>query len=370
MKTDVQLWAQSAPTGKLPCKETLNHAALISRVSGLDVYEHTPEAFRRAYAALGIDIINRVPLDNAAKRMGHEPRRHPEKPYLFTELGVYDTAFRHTYPCATPDELWQIDPESLRYEDLITPVPHSLDCDDIRRREQAIGELGVYYPMLYTTLFMWPVECFGWEVFMEAAITEPDRFHDLFLTVFAEKSKVLVTAMADASECPFVFVHDDLAAANGPVFPPSWYDDYIFPHYPEIFAPAKQRGKKIMFVADGDMSVFLPKLIESGVDGIHFENPATPLEVVEEQFGQTGRAFIGGAETGLLTRGTPEQVRKMVQRLERCTRYPGFVICSPGGLHENIPMENLEAYFDARVALGATPENWRTAMKLKLEFRK
>ncbi len=66
---------KGAPTGKRPCKETLNHAALISRVSGLDVYEHTPEAFRRAYAALGIDIINRVPLDNATKWVGHEPRR-------------------------------------------------------------------------------------------------------------------------------------------------------------------------------------------------------------------------------------------------------------------------------------------------------
>ncbi len=93
---------------------------------------------------------------------------------------------------------------------------------------------------------------------------------------------------------------------------------------------------------------------------------AAPLEVVEEQFGQTGHVFIGGAETGLLTRGTPEQVRKMVQRLAQCTRYPGFVICSPGGLHDNIPMENLEAYFDARVTLGVTPENWRTAMKSDL----
>lgn len=362
MKQDVKSWADGVPSGKVLCKETLNHAGLIEKVSGLDVFEHTPEAFRRTYEALGIDIINRVPLRNAVKRTDSAAHKHPEKPYLFSELGVYDTAFRHTYLCETPDDLWDVDPRALHYDDLITPVPHSLDRNDIIRREKAIGDVGFYYPMLYTTLFMWPVEFFGWEVFMVAAITEPDRFHDTFLTAFVEKSKAMVETIAETTDCPYVFVHDDLASAEGPVFPPSWYDDYIFPHYPEIFEPAKKRGKKIMFVADGDMSAFLPKLIEVGVDGIHFENPATPLDAVIEHFGETGRAFIGGAETGLLTRGTPEQVTNMVMDLKRCAQYPGFVLCSPGGLHSNIPMENLEAYFDARVKLGATPENWRTRM--------
>jgi len=37
----------------------------------------------------------------------------------------------------------------------------------------------------------------------------------------------------------------------------------------------------------------------------------------------------------------------------------GFAISSCGGLHGNIPMPNLEAYFDARAEIGATPADWR-----------
>jgi hypothetical protein len=39
---------------------------------------------------------------------------------------------------------------------------------------------------------------------------------------------------------------------------------------------------------------------------------------------------------------------------------PGFAMASGGGLHGNIPLGNLTAYFDARAEVGATPTDWRT----------
>lgn len=330
-------------------------------VSGLDVYQHTAEAYRRAYEALGIDIINRVPLENAP---GPTPegttRLHPIRPYNMAPLGVYDTVSRHTYVCKIHEEVWKLNVESLEYEDLLVPVPHPCTADDIHTREAAIGDIGLYYPMLYTTLFMWAVETLGWEIFMVAAASEPDRFHEHFLIPCAEKSKAIVNEMAHASHSPFVYVHDDLASATGPFFRPARYDNYIFPHYPEIWHEVTGLGKKIIFVADGNMTRFLPKLVEVGVDGIMFENPATPLEAIIEYFGQPGKFMIGGIETVKLTTGTPEKVRQMVFDLyDHVKDIPGFAIASCGGLHGNIPLENLEAYFDARAEIGATPKDWR-----------
>ncbi len=64
----------------------------------------TAEAYRRAYEALGIDIINRVPLENApAPTPAGETRPHPTRPYRYAALGVYDTVMRHTYECADPE---------------------------------------------------------------------------------------------------------------------------------------------------------------------------------------------------------------------------------------------------------------------------
>ncbi len=361
MQSDVWSWATGKQPGKLISKETLNHPRLIELVSGLNAYKHTPQAYRHAYQALGIDLINRVPLENAPlPTPPGEIRRHPLRPYDYAHLGVYDTVMRHTYACSCVEEVWELDVSALAYEDLLTPSPHPCQAADAATRQAFLGEVGLYYPMLYTTLFMWPVEVLGWEIFLLAAALEPSRFHDHFLVPCTEKSRRLVAELARC-DSPFVFVHDDLASASGPVFRPSWYDDFIFPHYPEIFAPAKQAGKKIILVADGNLTRFLPKLICSGVDGIMFESPATPLEAVIEHFGNPGQYFIGGISTTLLTFGSPDEVRRSVFRVaKQAGDLPGFAIASGGGLHGSIPIENLEAYFDARAEIGATPRYWRT----------
>ena len=232
----------------------------------------------------------------------------------------------------------------------------------IRRREAFLGETGTYYPMLYTTLFMWGVEVLGREIFLEAAFMEADRFHEHFLKPCAAKSRQLVAQMAGASSNPFIFVHDDLASAQGPVFPPAWYEDHIFPHYADILAPAREADKKVVLVADGNMSAFLPRLVELGFDGIMFETPATPLEAVVEHFGGAEKFFIGGIDSRVLTRWTYVEVQTMVHDVARATAdCPGFALASGGGLHGNIPLENLIAYFDARADVGATPKDWKRA---------
>lgn len=366
MHQDVIMWAKGTPTGKLVSKEFPNHRGLIELVSGLDVYQHTAEAYKRAYQALGVDLINRVPLENAPEPTpAGQTRAHPTKPYNYAFLGVYDSVMRHTYPCATPEEVWGLDVEALNYEDLLTPIAHPCRADDIKAREAAVGEVGLYYPMLYTLLFMWGVEVLGWEIFMLAAFDDPDRFHEHFIMPCVAKSKAIVREMAHASSAPFVFVHDDLAHATGPVFPPAWYDDYIFPHYPEIFSEAKRLGKKIIMAADGNMTQFLPKLIDAGVDGVYLESPATPIEVQIEHFGEAGRFFVGGIETVKLAFGTPAEVRQMVQNLyKRVEHCPGFGIRCCGPLSGDMPLENLEAYFDARAEIGASPEDWRTCCRV------
>jgi hypothetical protein len=357
MKIDVDIWSQSKPVKKIISKETLNNADLVEFVTGLNVYQNTPLAYKKAYDALGIDLVNRVPLDNAPPpcTVG-EVSRIDNTPYSRQSLGIYDTCLRHTF-----DDLTTLNVAKLEYSQLITPVPHPCNAGDIRKREEFLGETACYYPMLYTTLFMWGVEVLGWETFMEAAFSEPDRFHRDFLVPCAAKSVRIVSEMASASSCPFIFLHDDLASGTGPVFPPSWYEDYIFPHCQEIFLPAKQAGKKIILVADGNMSAFLPRLVELGVDGLMFESPATPVEAVIEHFGAPGKFFIGGIETAKLTFGSPAEIKTMVFELMRKVEgNPGFALASGGGLHGNIPLANLIAYFDARAEIGATPKDWKS----------
>ncbi len=357
MKSDVIDALRGVMPKKRPSKETLNHAGLVFLASGIDPFRDTAKAYRAAYEALGIDIINRVPLENAPKPLEAGEVVDAGNGYKRMPLGIYDTVCRYAYPFRTVEEFWKADAIVLDYHALLTPVPHRLDRDDIQRRERAIGEIGFYYCQYYTTFFMWGVEYLGWDVFMIAAMMDPQGFKEKFLDPAFDASLAYIDELCK-TECPFVFLHDDLADARGPLFPPSWYDRFILPRYPELFAPVKRAGKKVIFVADGNMTHFLRSLRELGVDGVMLENPATDFSAILEHFHD--RIIIGGADTQLLTFGEPAAVTKHVEEIaERTKGIPGFAFSSPGGLHGNIPLKNLEAYFDARVEAGFTPQNWR-----------
>ena len=122
MKKHALVWAPGAKPDKIICKETLNH---------------------------------RVPIDNAPLPTPEgETASHPSLPYYYSSQGVYDTVMRHTYSCKKPEDVWNLDMDTIHYNDLMTPVPHSCRADDIIVKQQITGDTGLYYPMLYTTLFM------------------------------------------------------------------------------------------------------------------------------------------------------------------------------------------------------------------------
>jgi hypothetical protein len=348
-----------AETRRRPSKETLNHPGIIRLASGRDPFTDTAEAYRAAYRNLGIDLVNRVPEENAPAPLEAGEVRDVDGDYQEAYLGVYNTFFRKRFPFRTVEEFWAARPPDPEYEELVTPVPHRLDRDVITRKMRLLGDIGLYYCMLYTTLFMWAVEVLGWEVFLLAAAMDPQGFDEKFFQAVLPKSRRLLEELASV-DSPFVFCHDDLADARGPLFPPAWYERYVFPRYVELWRPLRERGKKVIFVADGNMEPLLDDLKATGVDGVMLENPATSFEAILRRFHD--RIVIGGAQTGLLARGAPEQVRDHVLELNERTRgLPGFVLSSPGGIHGEIPLANLEAYFDARAITGHTPENWRHA---------
>jgi uroporphyrinogen-III decarboxylase len=150
-----------------------------------------------------------------------------------------------------------------------------------------------------------------------------------------------------------VFTHDDLCMSTGPVFPPDFYERYIFSRYERIWEPLVSRGKKLVFVTDGNIELFLDRLLRLPIAGIMFETPATPFDRVLTTWGKAGRGFIGGISTSILTNGTPQEVRQHTRQvIEQGRRYPGFMLSSCGGLHGNIPMANLRAYFETRDRMG------------------
>jgi len=358
MKQDVlQAYLQKTMPPKRPSKETLNHAGLIFLASGIDPYQNTQAAYMGAYKSLGIDVLNRVPSSHNVRRIVGPGESAPApNGYTRAYLGLYDTFFRHTYPIASVDDFFETEHFDFDYSSFITPVPHRLDADLIRQKELIAGDIGCYYYQYYLTLFMWAVEYLGWETFMIAAMEDPEFFDEHFL------QKAFETTMRDiepllSADVPFVWLHDDLASAQGPMFHPDWYEKYIFPRYEELFDKVHKADKLVIHVADGNMGCFLQRLYDLGADGVMVENPATDFNLAADIF--SDRILISGMETVKLSIGSVDEIYDHVKYLaQRTADMPGFTITSPGGLHNNIPLENLIAYFDARVEFGFTPPGW------------
>jgi hypothetical protein len=357
MKKDALALSDLNITGKRPSKETLNHPGLIYMASGCDPFMDTARAYKEAYRSLGIDLINRMPEENAPIPLNPGQTVDNGKGCKYSYLGLYDTFAKQKYAFDSVEEFWDAREISLEYDKLLLPVPHSLRKDAIDRKMVLAGDVGLYYYALYTTLFMWGVEYLGWEVFMLAASMDPEGFDEKFLAKAYERSDELIGILCGI-DSPFVFCHDDLADARGPVFRPGWYEKYIFPRYKKLWDKVRAAGKKVIFIADGNMRHFLGSLADCGAYGVMLENPATDIDETLKYFGD--KVVIGGIDTKLLTFGTPEEVRKHTLELHEKTKsMPGFVMSSPGGIHGNIPLANLEAYFDARVETGNTPDEWR-----------
>ena len=164
--------------------------------------------------------------------------------------------------------------------------------------------------------------------------------------------------MLSLLDSPVVFCHDDISMATGPVCKPSWYETYIFPRYRELWEIVHAHGKKAFFVADGNLDWALGALRGSGCDGIMFESPATNLDAVVDVWGDA--FFIGGIDAQVLSGGSTSDVREHVDAVDRKTRrHLGFALCCSGGLVGNMPLANLESYFDARAQHGYTVSPWR-----------
>lgn len=198
--------------------------------------------------------------------------------------------------------------------------------------------LGGWY---YNTLFMWPVEIFGWENFMYAAMTDPQRFSEI-MDQFFEISKRDMMAMAEVPDMKIIFSHDDLCSAKGPMFSPDWYRKNIFPRYQELWGPIQEKGIKIVYVIDGNFAELIQDIKSCNPDGIAFD-PSTDIDTVFRNF--SGMIIMGGGDPVVVSSGNPADIEAMVKKLcEYGRNEPGYFM-QDTGLSGNTPPENIDFYF-------------------------
>ena len=119
----------------------------------------------------------------------------------------------------------------------------------------------------------------------------------------------------------------------------------------------KRHNLPFIFHSDGKLWHILDDLIECGVNAIH---PLEPLSLVatqlKKEYGDK-LCLIGNVDLDYpLTRGTPEDVRRMVkERIEKLAQGGGYCCGSSNTIANYVPVENYIALLEATEEYGRYP---------------
>lgn len=211
---------------------------------------------------------------------------------------------------------------------------------EMRRLMEEKGRTHVAIPWHYGTLVTRATIEFGWERFLVAAALEPDRFARI-LDRFAEASLAVVRGWVACTEAPFLVIHDDIAGTRGLILDPRWLERYVFPWYRRIFDAAHAAGRRVLYLSDGNYLDALPRILETGPDGLYCESSSMDPAVLLPRCGPR-MLYLVKTDSRTMDHGTPEQVRAEILKLRALhDRFPGMIIYSGGG---NVNPANEEAF--------------------------
>lgn len=319
-------------------------------LTGIDYYEH-PRACRQRLQELYPELGIPVPESDAPVP---RPTEHP----------AGDLA-SHTVRWGA-GESWQFDwgrnfqsaEEALAFSPLEQgdfreiPVVESFDYRD---EDALFAMFRSRYPLewgdqppegreavagFYNTMFMWPLLTFGWERFLEISL-EPG--FSRLMAEFAEINRRVFRCLARLP-VHVVICHDDIVTTRGPVCSPQWMAEHIFPRYEEFFGMLRGAGKRVLFMADGNMDAYIDDVMACGACGVVTE-PYTDFRAIARKHPDC--VIAGEGDNRVLSRRDPDEISDMVDRMVETSRMTGgYFMCIGNHIPWDIPPESVKLYLD------------------------
>ncbi len=236
--------------------------------------------------------------------------------------------------------------EDLRLLEAYMPVPR-LDLARISARYDEVGDAGILRG------FVWGDQGGCWQHaaclmnindLIMAAIDRPDWVHAL-LRILLEKKLRFIASMKGAK---FDLVETGGGSASSTLISPKMHAEFCLPYDRSIHDALHGLGFKVVYHTCGGTFGLEELLVQNGTDVSETLAPRSiggnqePGEFKRKIAGRL--ALIGGLDqSGTLTSGTPDDVRRDVQALFENVGDRGGYICSASDHFFDAPVENLEA---------------------------
>lgn len=192
-------------------------------------------------------------------------------------------------------------------------------------------------------IFQFFFRAMGVEAMSIAMIESPD-----LLNAIAEKVGPLcvsiVEAIAQREWVGGIWYGDDIAYTTGLLVPPDFLRTYLFGYMRQIGQICQRYDKLYLFHSDGDLGEVMEDVIDTGVQGVHPNEP-TSVDIVrlKQQYGDR-LSFIGGMDVDLMSRGRPEEIVLAVRRLiDTLGPDGGYIVGGGNSIVKHVSLENYKA---------------------------
>lgn len=190
----------------------------------------------------------------------------------------------------------------------------------------------------------------GMDNLMVDMVEEPQFVHgllDVALEFCLESVDLLSQYPLDV-----IILSDDYGQQSGPLFSPRHFREFIKPRLTKLFARIRSRGKRAALHSCGNVTAFLPDLVEAGLEILHpVQAEVMDVHAVKKEFGRD-LCLYGGINTQqLLRHGAPAQIRDTVRReKDLLSRGGGYILAPNLDLTHDFPLENALAFIEAAQA--------------------
>lgn len=233
------------------------------------------------------------------------------------------------------DDVINVDVGMFEVEEVGAPM-----LSEMARLFTAKAQTHFPVPMHYGTLITRATIEFGWEPFLVASVLEPKRFGKI-LDRFGQASLAVVCGWAETDGTELITIHDDIAGTRGVFMSPQWFQEYVFPWYRRIFDAIHARGRKVLYVSDGNYMPVLDDILATKPDGLYIESTSMDPGEFMRRAGKD-KFFLVKSNSRNIDFGTPEDIYQELKMLrELHIEFPGIMMYRGGG---RVKPGNVEAF--------------------------
>ena len=185
-------------------------------------------------------------------------------------------------------------------------------------------------------------------------VDHPAEVHRLFRAL-TDFYKVILERGRREGGLDGVMISDDLGTQKAPFFSLRIFNTFFRPYYAELIEHAHSLGLHLWLHACGNITPFLPSLVDLGIDVIHpIQKHAMDYAAVAQRYGDRVSFWAGVDLQQVIPWGTPAEVRAEVRQLIDSFHRPEgrLLLAASNAIHADCSDASLEAMLDEAIRYG------------------